>query len=98
MVPTFITPHPRACAVGGGPVYRGSQLPALEGQYFYGDYCVGWVRSLIFDGSEIIAEYDWEADLGRLGHITTFGVDAEGEMLVATQEGELHRIVAIPES
>ena len=98
VAPTFIIPHQRACAVVGGPVYRGSQLPALEGQYFYGDYCVGWVRSLIFDGSEIIAEYDWEADLGRLGHITTFGVDAEGEVLVATQEGELHRIVAIPES
>ena len=98
VAPTFIIPHQRACAVVGGPVYRGHQLPALEGQYFYGDYCVGWVRSLIFDGDEIIAEYDWEADLGRLGHITTFGVDAEGEMLVATQEGELHRIVAVPES
>ena len=98
VAPTFIIPHQRACAVVGGPVYRGHQLPALEGQYFYGDYCVGWVRSLIFDGNEIIAEYDWEADLGRLGHITTFGVDAEGEVLVATQEGELHRIVANPES
>lgn len=96
VAPTFIIPHERACAVVGGPVYRGSKLPALEGHYFYGDYCVGWVRSLVFDGSRVIAEYDWEADLGRVGNITTFGVDADGEVLVATQEGELYRIVAVP--
>ena len=96
VAPTFIIPHERACAVVGGPVYRGSKLSALEGHYFYGDYCLGWVRSLVFNGSGVIAEYDWEADLGRLGHITTFGVDADGEVLVATQEGELHRIVAVP--
>lgn len=77
-------------------MYRGGELSALEGHYFYGDYCVGWVRTLVFDGSKVIAESDWEADLGPLGHITTFGVDADAEVLVATQEGELHRIVAVP--
>lgn len=96
VAPTFVIPHQRACAVIGGPVYRGSRLPALEGHYFYADYCVGWVRSLIFDGTGVIAEYDWEADLGRVGQITTFGVDADGEVLVATQEGGLYRIVAAP--
>jgi glucose/arabinose dehydrogenase len=96
VAPTFIIPHERACAVVGGPVYRGNELSALEGHYFYGDYCVGWIRSLVFDGSTVIAEYAWEADLGPLGHITTFGVDADGEVLVATQEGELYRIVAAP--
>jgi glucose/arabinose dehydrogenase len=94
--PTFIIPHERSCAVVGGPVYRGEAIPELEGHYFYADYCVGWVRSLVFDGREVIAEHDWEADLGLPGHITTFGIDASGEMLVATQEGQLHRIVAAP--
>jgi len=96
VAPTFIIPHQRACAVIGGPVYRGSQLPALEGHYFYADYCVGWVRSLVFDGTRVIAEFDWEPDLGLPGQITTFGVDADGEVLVATQDGSLHRIVAVP--
>jgi hypothetical protein len=54
------------------------------------------VRSLLFDGQNVIAEYDWEADLGQPGQITTFGVDAAGEILLATQGGELHRIVAAP--
>jgi hypothetical protein len=94
--PTLILPHQQLCAIVGGPVYRGEAIPELEGHYFYADYCVGWVRSLVFDGREVIAEHDWEADLGLPGHITTFGIDASGEMLVATQEGRLHRIVAVP--
>jgi hypothetical protein len=94
--PTLVLPHQRLCAIVGGPVYRGEAIPELEGHYFYADYCVGWVRSLVFDGREVIAEHDWEADLGLPGHITTFGTDASGEMLVATQEGQLHRIVAVP--
>ena len=77
-------------------MYRGDEIPELRGQYFYGDYCVGWVRSLLFDGQNVVAEYDWEEDLGAPGQITTFGVDAAGEMLLATQGGELHRIVAVP--
>ena len=94
--PALALPHQRLCAIVGGPVYRGDEIPELRGQYFYGDYCVGWVRSLLFDGQNVVAEYDWEEDLGSPGQITTFGVDAAGEMLLATQGGELHRIVAVP--
>lgn len=94
--PTLALPHYRLCAIVGGPVYRGDAIPALRGHYFYGDYCVGWVRSLLFDGGRVVAEHDWEAELGSPGQITTFGVDAAGEILVATQGGELHRIVAVP--
>jgi glucose/arabinose dehydrogenase len=92
--PTVAIPHERLCATVGGPVYRGLAIPELTGQYFYGDYCVGWIRSLLFDGNEVIAENDWEAELGTPGFITTFGVDDNGEILVATQEGGLYRIVA----
>lgn len=94
--PTVVLPHQRLCAIVGGPVYRGEGIPELEGHYFYADYCVGWVRSLVFDGEGVVAEYDWESDLGSPGHITTFGLDSSGEMLVATQEGQLHRIVTVP--
>lgn len=91
--PTFTIEHYRSCAIVGGPVYRGAAMPELTGHYFYGDFCVGWVRSLFFDGEAVVAEHDWEADLGRAGHITTFGLDAAGEIMLANQEGSLYRIV-----
>jgi hypothetical protein len=35
-----------ACAVIGGHVYRGSQIPSLVGKYIFGDLCTGEVFSL----------------------------------------------------
>ncbi len=93
VAPTLTIKHQRLCAVVGGPVYRGTALPELTGHYFYGDFCVGWVRSLVYDGASVVAQYDWEPDLGRAGHLTTFGVDGDGEILIANQEGSLFRIV-----
>ena len=39
-VPVLDYPHLNgACAVTGGYVYRGSISPALQGTYFYADFC-----------------------------------------------------------
>ena len=40
------TRTPSAARVSGGFVYRGKQIPAAAGRYFYGDYCSGTVWSL----------------------------------------------------
>ena len=40
-LPTFEYGHDQGCAIVGGYVYRGSALPALAGQYIFGDYCAG---------------------------------------------------------
>jgi glucose/arabinose dehydrogenase len=91
--PTKVLERKRICALIGGPVYRGSAIPELYGQYVYGDFCVGWVRSApIVDGT--LGEVtDWEATLGNFGMITSFGLDEDGELLVATFEGDVFRIV-----
>ena len=92
--PNLIVPHNRACAIIGGPVYRGTAIPELHGHYLYGDHCVGWLRSAPHDAGELGSVSDWEGDLGSLGRITSIDVDHRGELLVANLDGDIVRIVA----
>jgi glucose/arabinose dehydrogenase len=65
----------------GGYVYRGSAYPAINGTYFYGDYCYGW---LFGDGQMLTP---------NVPQLTTFGEDAAGEIYLGTETGRLLRIV-----
>ena len=49
-LPTFEYAHDQGCSITGGYVYRGNAIPALQGLYFFGDYCQGWVRSIRYTG------------------------------------------------
>jgi glucose/arabinose dehydrogenase len=84
-----------SCSVTGGVVYRGSAIPELTGTYFYGDWCGGWTRSFVFREGVASEQMDWTDDLGTYGQPNTFGTDADGEVLVATWDGEIYRIVPI---
>lgn len=94
-VPTVVIPHERSCAVIGGPVYRGELIPELWGHYVFGDHCVGWVRSIDVSAGPSSEVVDWEPMLGTVGNITTFGVDESGELMVATLDGLVARVVAV---
>lgn len=39
-------PHTEANSVIGGPVYRGSKIPALTGSFIYGDYITGTIWAI----------------------------------------------------
>ena len=83
--------HSEGCAVMGGVVYRGVNLPEWQGVYLYGDYCSGRVWGLLKnpDGS-------WQnAVLYDQGYPSSaFGQDAAGEVfLVGYQAGEIYRLV-----
>lgn len=93
--PTLEVDRYRTCAIIGGPVYRGTAIPELYGQYIYGDFCTGWIRSAPLEGDTLGAVTDWSQDIGTLGQISTFGVDPDGEILIATLGGELHRIIPV---
>ncbi|HUH07498.1 MAG TPA: PQQ-dependent sugar dehydrogenase [Egibacteraceae bacterium] len=81
------------CAVTGGYVYRGRDIPALTGQYLYSDYCGGWFRSFRVREGDVVEEADWSADLGSLGNISSFGVDSRGELyIVSRSQGRVYRI------
>jgi uncharacterized repeat protein (TIGR03806 family) len=69
-------------------VYRGTRLPALYGRYLYGDFASGRVWALAWDGTRVTAN----AELGRLSSLSSFGEDSDGELLLATLGGTLHRL------
>lgn len=91
-LPVLDYPHANgACSITGGYVYRGSAVPALNGTYFYADFCAGFVKSLSFQNGQAVNQLEWPL-LGR-GSITSFGEDAQGELYLMTQGGSLFKIV-----
>ncbi len=88
------------CAVIGGFVYRGKAMPSLQGTYFFADYCSGRVWSFRYDGVTMTEFQERTEELtpwiggGTIGLITSFGVDAQGELyLLDNQQGEVFKIV-----
>ena len=83
-------------SVTGGIVYRGSALGAgVRGRYFFADYAQGrvWSIALTIDaaGNAVASALtDHTTELGGsaiLGRISSFGVDASGEMYVVNHSG-----------
>src|SRR6476646_731863 len=91
-LPVLEYPHSEGCSVTGGYVYRGSVIPALQGLYFFGDYCQGTVRSFRYQGGSATELTDWPT-LRPGGSITSFGEDAAGELYVVIQSGSVFKIV-----
>ena len=79
------------CAVTGGYVYRGAVMPELEGVYFYGDYCSGYIWALRAAGSGVQAPVRvFASDLS----ISSFGEDETGELVVADLgQGRIFQLV-----
>ena len=92
-LPVLEYEHTEGCSIIGGHVYRGAAIPALQGTYFYADYCRGWVRSLRMSGGVPVELTDWPT-LQPGGQITSFGQDASGELYLVTQQGGVYKIVS----
>jgi glucose/arabinose dehydrogenase len=94
-MPVVVYPHSDGCSVTGGYVYRGAAIPEMDGQYFYGDWCGGWVRSFRYSAGTATDHTDWTDSFGRLGQIVSFGLDGFGELHVVVQDGTIHKIVPV---
>jgi glucose/arabinose dehydrogenase len=83
-----------SCSITGGVVYRGAAIPEIDGQFFFSDYCGGYLRSvsLVGEGAEVEVT-DWTDQVGVPGRVSGFGVDGQGEMYMTT-ESEVFRVVA----
>ncbi|MCS6304068.1 MAG: PQQ-dependent sugar dehydrogenase [Nitrospira sp.] len=80
-----------ACSVTGGYVYRGQVAPAIQGTYFYADFCAGFVRSFRFNNGSALERTEWP--LLAAPSITSFGQDGVGELYILTKGGTVSRIV-----
>jgi glucose/arabinose dehydrogenase len=90
--------------VTGGVVYRGTALgAAYRGRYFFADFGSGRLWSIALSIAPGTGEatasnlLDHTAELGgvaTIGNIASFGVDASGELYLASFNGSIHRVLA----
>ena len=96
--------HDEGCSITGGVVYRGKALPALDGRYFYGDYCTGLLRSFRWSADRssptaagyVREHWNWKPALdkqGVLSQLASFGVDHDGELYLVKLTGQILKVV-----
>jgi len=87
--------HANGCSITGGFVYRGTRAPSLVGQYFYSDYCSGWMRSFSYANGAVTGQTSWSLNVS-LGNVLSFGEDSAGELYVLSAGGGVYRIAPAP--
>jgi glucose/arabinose dehydrogenase len=94
-----------AASVIGGYVYRGKLLPSLVGKYIYGDYVTGnvWALEYARDGQKVVVKNNERLLASKYRNkkngITSFGVDAAGEIYALTLGAKsriLHLVPSTP--
>jgi glucose/arabinose dehydrogenase len=93
VLPVFTYPtNISGCSITGGYVYRGVEYPGLQGIYFAGDYCSGWIWGLQKTGSS------WKnSQLLDTGfRISSFGEDETGELYIADRSsGIIYQVIDV---
>jgi putative heme-binding domain-containing protein len=96
--PTSIRPpvkdhsHTEANSVIGGPIYRGSKLPELDGTFIYGDYITGTIWGLKSDGKD---SYTHQVLVDTDQRITAFAESSAGELFVLDYDytGQIYELI-----
>lgn len=77
--PVLEYPHDTGAAITGGYIYKGSMFPELRGKYIFGDYVVGKIWALNYNG---IDPPTYTQLLDTNFGISTFGIDRNNELYV----------------
>ena len=89
------------CSISGGYVYRG-QIGAIQGRYFFADFCTGEVWSFRRDpaaGAVDLVDHtaELQPESGSIGNVAGFGEDGFGELYIVDRgsgsDGEVFKIV-----
>lgn len=91
--PIFEYNHDLGCSITGGVVYRGGALPALAGQYLYGDFCSNTIWGLRHDNGQRALG---NAVLGSVPGPSGFSEDLAGEVYITAFDGSVYRLEAAP--
>ncbi|MBK8968226.1 MAG: PQQ-dependent sugar dehydrogenase [Saprospiraceae bacterium] len=86
-------PNTGGRSVSGGFVYRGNEVPDLQGWYVMADYTSDNFWLIQYNGS------GWTVDLQSdvpVVDIVTFGEDDDGELYTASLGGQVYKITAAP--
>jgi glucose/arabinose dehydrogenase len=88
--------HATGSSVTGGVVYRGLTLgPSYNGRYFFADYVSRRIWSMGINQStgQMTDLREHTSELGTIGNLSAFGVDAAGEIyLVNHTGGQIFRV------
>jgi glucose/arabinose dehydrogenase len=83
--------HAHGCSITGGYVYRGTNVAAAKGRYFYGDYCSGTIWSLKMSGGKA---RQVRTEPFTVKSLSSFGEDAAGELYAVSQDGTIYRLAS----
>ncbi len=85
--------HSQGQSITGGYVYRGADIPELQGFYVFGDFVSG--RIWVIPAASPTAALPQEI-LDTAFGISSFAQDNDGELYVIDYAGGVHRIVDVP--
>ena len=90
VLPIFEYGRDQGCSVLGGYVYRGEDIPGLQGTYLFSDFCGTGVRGLQVDGGTVIDSRTWDLPVDQE---YSFGEDDAGELFVLLAGGRIVKLV-----
>lgn len=87
--------HGQGCTIIGGYVYRGCRMTSWQGAYFYGDYCLGSVKTFEVVGGAAVGHLDVTSQIapGGVTLLSSFGQDGQGELYIASLAGSVLKVV-----
>ncbi len=93
VAPVAVYSHDEGCSITGGVIYRGTAVRALDQRYVFGDYCTGAIWSVRPRPGRPVGGARRERL--RVPQLTHIGTDARGELVLATGDGRLLRVIAV---
>jgi glucose/arabinose dehydrogenase len=91
-LPVWVYGRELGSSVTGGYVYRGKNLPRLEGQYIYGDFLSGRIWALKRNSERSRRSFTNRELLDTELFISSFGQTPDGEMVVVSYDGAVYRL------